>query len=309
MYLGDTPTPLLAKNEVLVKVEAAALNRADILQRKGLYPPPSGASEILGLEIAGRVVESSPVYKELLGTRVMALISGGGYAEYVSIPRDLLLPIPENLDFKQAAGVMEAFLTGWQALKWLADLKSNEKVLIHAGASGVGSACIQLANSLGAQVITTASTAKLKFCKDLGAVRCIDYSRANFSEIIKNEINGVNVIVDFIGASYFQQNLSSLNQDGRLIMLGLLGGMEVSRANLAPILYNRLSIIGSTLRSRTLDYRSRLVRDFQNQCYHQLQSGVLKPIIDRIFHWHDVIEAHQYMEENKNKGKIVLTVE
>ncbi|GJM29264.1 MAG: NAD(P)H quinone oxidoreductase [Cyclobacteriaceae bacterium] len=309
LYLGRTEKPVPGENQVLVKVEAAALNRADILQRKGQYPPPAGASDILGMEISGRIVETNPANTEVLGGRVMALISGGGYAEYATVPLGLLLPIPENLDFVQAAGVMEAFLTGWQALKWLAEVKPGQKVLVHAGASGVGSACIQLAKNMRAEVVITASASKLDFCRDLGADHCIDYSNEDFRDFVLNHLSGVDAIIDFIGASYFQKNLQSLTRDGRLIMLGLLGGHKPLDVNLGPILFNRLTIIGSTLRSRSLDYRTRLVQDFQAHCYQHLQDGRLSPIIDRVFPWQSVKEAHQYMEENKNMGKIVLTIE
>ena len=308
MYLGEIPKPSLADNEVLVQIKAAALNRADILQRRGLYPPPPGASDILGMEIAGTVVDSNKYKKDLLGKNVMAMISGGAYAEYAAIPGDLLLPVPENLTLTEAAGVMEAFLTGWQALKWLSDLKHGEKVLIHAGASGVGSACIQLAKSMGALVVITASGSKLDFCRELGADYCINYQNTDFSEVVKRRWNAVHVIIDFIGASYFQQNLESLEKDGRMVMLGLLSGLKPPAVNLSPILFNRLTIMGSTLRSRSLDYRVRLVQDFKQHCYHLLQAGSIKPIIDTVFHWYDVGQAHQYMEANRNKGKIVLEV-
>ena len=307
MYLGEIPKPSLADNEVLVKVKAAALNRADILQRRGMYPSPPGASDILGMEIAGTVVDSNN-HKDLQGKNVMAMISGGGYAEYAAIPAELVLPVPENLDMAEAAGVMEAFLTGWQALKWLSDLKQDEKILIHAGASGVGSACIQLAKSMGAVVVVTASGSKLDFCRELGADYGINYQDTDFSEVIKERWNAMHVIIDFIGGSYFQQNLASLEKDGRMVMLGLLGGLKPPAINLSPILFNRLTIMGSTLRSRSLDYRIRLVQDFKKHCYHWLQTGSIKPIIDRVFHWHEVGQAHQYMEENRNKGKIVLEV-
>ena len=309
MYLGEIPTPTLQKEQVLIQVEGAALNRADILQRQGHYPPPAGESEILGLEVAGKVVKTSPGAEALQGERVMALLSGGGYAEYVAVHKSLVLKIPENLTTLEAAGIMEAFLTGWQALSWIVKLQPNESVLIHAGASGVGSAAIQLAKLIGAEVFTTASAAKLDFCSSIGADYCVDYGNQNFSKVVKeNTPSGVNAIIDFIGASYFQQNLDSLTSDGRMVMLGLLGGVRPDNINLASILFKRLTISGSTLRSRSLDYRGRLVTDFKDHCYHYLETGKLNPIIDRVFSWDAVMEAHQFMEANKNLGKVILAI-
>jgi putative PIG3 family NAD(P)H quinone oxidoreductase len=310
MYIGEAPVPDLTNNEVLIQVKAAALNRADILQRKGLYPPPKGASEILGMEVAGSVVKTGSGARKWEGLNVMALISGGGYAEYVVVHKSLILRIPVDLDMSEAAGIMEAFLTGWQALSWLGDLKTDEKVLIHAGASGVGSACIQLAKTLGAEVLVTASDTKHKVCKQLGADHCIDYRKEEFNLIIKERIpSGVNLVVDFIGTSYFQKNLASLAVDGKLIMLGFLGGMGSEDLSLAPILTKRLTVIGSTLRSRSLQYRGKLVDDFREHCYDHFKTGKLTPVIDRVFPWQDVKQAHQYMEENKNIGKVILKVD
>jgi putative PIG3 family NAD(P)H quinone oxidoreductase len=310
LYLGDTADPTISSDEVLVKVEAAALNRADILQRRGLYPPPSGTSEILGMEIAGKVIDADTGARDFLGKRVMALLSGGGYAEYVTVHKSLLLEIPSVLDMYQAAGLMEAFLTGWQALVWLGKLNRNESVLIHAGASGVGTACIQLAKKLGAKVFITASAAKHEVCRNLGADHCIDYHSQNFeSEVMAHNSHGVNLIIDFIGNSYLKQNLNALSSDGRLILLGFLGGTKPVRLNFAPVLYKRLTIHGSTLRSRSLEYRGNLVEDFRKHCYQDLASGRIKPVIDKIISWKQVREAHQYMEENKNRGKIILNID
>lgn len=309
MYLGEIPAPEPLEKEVLVKVEASALNRADILQRKGLYPPPVGASEVLGMEIAGEVVETGPGAEQLKGVRVMALLSGGGYAQYVAVHKSLVMRIPDGLTMVEAAGIMEAFLTGWQALNWLAKLQPLETVLIHAGASGVGSACIQLAKLLDTHVVVTASGPKLDFCRELGADLCINYHQQNFDDVIQEQFpSGVNVIVDFIGAGYFQQNLTSLARDGRMVMLGFLGGVKLSELNLSPFLFKRLTVTGSTLRSRSLEYRAALVEDFSKQCYQHLESGKLRPVIDKVIPWEDVHLAHEYMESNKNRGKVVLQV-
>jgi len=309
MYFGDIARPVPSGDEALIKVEAAALNRADILQRQGKYPPPPGASKILGLEISGTVVKAPESNQDLLDSKVMALISGGGYAEYVSVPSSLLLPVPPRLNMVEAAGIMEAFLTGWQSLKWLADLKKGEKVLIHAGASGVGSACIQLAKSLGAEVSITASASKHEFCRKLGADLCIDYRTQDFQQAINDQFGGVDVIIDFVGGSYFQKNIDSLKLDGRMVVLGLLGGLKTAAINMGPVLFKRLMIKGSTLRSRSLAYRAQLVRDFEKNCYQLLHQGDIHPVVDKVFPWRNVQQAHQYMEENRNRGKIILEVQ
>lgn len=261
------------------------------------------------MEIAGEVVEAKDGGKQLKGARVMALLSGGGYAEYVAVHKSLVLKIPDNLSTNEAAGIMEAFLTGWQALVWLGELKSADKVLIHAGASGVGTACIQLSKVIGAAVLTTASGEKHDICYQLGADCCIDYQSEVFEAVVsENYPGGVNLVIDFIGAPYFDKNLASLAVDGKLVMLGLLGGSKAVGPDLAPILYKRLKVLGSTLRSRSLDYRSRLIEDFRVNCYQHLENGRLKPVIDKIFPWTEVNQAHQYMEENKNRGKVILEI-
>ena len=309
LYLGEAPDPIVSEDQVLIKVEATALNRADILQRKGLYPPPSGASEILGLEVAGTVVDAHKNANNLIGTRVMALLSGGGYAEYVAVNKNLVMELPTTLNMSQGAAMMEAFLTSWQALVWLGTLQRNRKVLIHAGASGVGSAAIQLAKTLGAVVIVTASSSKHGFCKELGADHCIDYHTQPFDQIITDYAKeGVDLILDFIGNKYLMQNINCLAIDGRLVMLGLLGGVQPVSLNFAPVLLKRLSILGTTLRSRSLVYRSNLLADFKKHCLDHILSGALTPVIDKVIPWEQIREAHQYMEANRNMGKIILEV-
>ncbi len=306
LYLDDIPTPGVTDNEVLIKVHSAALNRADLLQRRGLYPPPPGASEILGLEVSGEVVQTGSGAQKWKGQPVMSLLSGGGYAEYVAVDQGLVLPIPKNITVEEGAGIMEAFLTAFQALYWLAGIKSGERVLIHAGASGVGTAAIQLAKSIGAEVWVTASSAKHNFCKQLGADHAIDYVEQDFSQVI--DPDRINVIMDFVGAPYFQRNLQSLAMDGRLVMQGFLGGTQLSAVDLSAILKKRLTIMGSTLRSRPLHYRAKLIQDFEMQCWQKFCNLDIKPVIDRVFEWEQVVEAHQYMESNQNKGKIILRI-
>ncbi len=310
LYIGETPTPEISEEEVLVKVHATSLNRADLLQRKGLYPPPPGESEIIGLEMAGEVAAIGEKAGEWqLGDRVFGLLAGGGYAEYVKVHKDILIPIPENMKYEAAAGIAEAFLTAWQAVVWQADLQAGETILIHAGASGVGTAAIQIAKKIGAIIVVTASPAKHILCKELGAEHCIDYSMEDFSEIIfqKNE-NGANVVIDFVGAPYFSKNIKALAVDGRMVMLGFLGGTKMGNLDLRPFLFKRLKVMGSTLRSRSLDYKIRLTEDFEKHGLPLFGSGKMKPIIDSIFDWADVQNAHAYMEANKNSGKVVLSV-
>ena len=260
----------------------------------------SGEIVALGSEVTG--------YK--IGDRVFALLSGGGYAEYVNVPQSLLIPIPEEMSFEEAAGIAEAFLTAWQAVSWLAQLQEGEKILIHAGASGVGTAAIQIAKSKGATVFVTASKGKHHFCKAVGADYCIDYRTEDFAERVKAQApEGVNVVIDFIGAPYFLKNIDALAMDGRMVHLGFIGGPKLEEGfNLMPLLRKRLKIMGSTLRARTLDYKSKLTQDFLAANLEALTSGSMHPVIDKVFDWEEVVEAHLFMEANRNKGKIILQV-
>ena len=311
LYLGDTPPPVPSDKEILVKVHATALNRADTLQRKGLYPPPPGASSILGLEMAGEVVEvGKEVSKWKVGDHIMALLPGGGYAEYVCIHEEMGMGIPVGLAFEQAAAIPEVFLTAFQAIFWLGKLQSNETILIHAGASGVGTAAIQLAKSLGAEVCVTASQPKHEACLELGADQVIDYRSEDFSERVVHFTNGkgVDMILDFLAASYLDKNLASLATDGRLVLLALMGGSKASQFDLGKVLRKRLHLMGSTLRARSLTYKIKLTQDFQTYSQQKFESGIFKPIIDSVVSWEEVVAAHERMEANLNIGKIVLTL-
>lgn len=311
LYIGEFPKPEVGEEEILVEVKATALNRADILQRLGKYPPPTGASPILGLEIAGVVVaKGSKVFKWKTGDKVFGLIPGGGYAQYAVIHEEMAMRIPDKLSFEEAAAIPEAFLTSFQAIVWLAELRAGEFILIHAAASGVGTASIQLAREIGAKIIITASAEKHFICKELGADILIDYKSQNFKDVVLNATNnyGVDVIIDFIGANYFNENIESLTRDGRLILLATLSGGKVNEFDVRQILTKRLKIIGSTLRSRSLDYQIKLTKDFYNFAYDKISSGRIKPIIDKVFDWTAVSEAHKRMEANKNIGKIVLRI-
>lgn len=312
LYLGDTDQPQPAPEEVLIKVKATALNRADTLQRMGKYPPPPGASSIIGLEVSG-VIEKigKDVTDWKVGERVCALLPGGGYAEYVTVHSQCLIPIPERFDFQKAAAIPEVFLTAYQAIFYLSKLKKGERILVHAGASGVGTAAIQLAKSIGAkEIIITASAGKHQLCKDLGADYTIDYKTQNFEEEVNKITNGegVDVIIDFLAAPYFQKNINSLAFDGRMVMLALMGGWKVDELIIANILRKRLHIMGSTLRARTIEYKIGLTKDFSDFALAKFETGALQPVIDSVFDWREVVQAHQLMESNKNSGKIILTV-
>jgi len=312
LFIGDFLTPIIGEDELLVKVHATAINRADILQKRGKYPVPNGASPILGLEMSGTIEKiGKNVTKWQVGDRVCGLLPGGGYAEYVSIPSSLAIPIPSNLNFEEAAAIPEVFLTAYLNLFELGQLKENETVLIHAGASGVGTAAIQLVKEFGSfSIITAGSEEKLNSCLDLGAQHAINYKNNDFQVEVEKLTNGkgVDVILDFVGAPYFHQNLQSLNVNGRLILIGTMGGVKIDELNLLPLLMKRISIIGSTLRSQTLQQKVHLTNQFKEHVLPLFEKTNIKPVIDTIFSWDEVNEAHKRMENNKNIGKIVLRI-
>ena len=310
LYIGEVPVPPRQAGEVLVKVHASALNRADLLQRQGKYPPPPGASDILGLEMAGEIVECDPDSRWQPGTRVMALLPGGGQAEYVAVAEELLMPIPENLDFTEAAAIPEVFLTAYQTLFYAGKAKSGQLVLIHAGGSGVGTAAIQLARQEGLEVYVTCSAGKHPICRELGASLAIDYRQEAFDEVVleHTQEQGVNIILDFIGTPNFKPNIRSLATGGKLIMIAMMGGFKAVEVNLLPILRKHLTIIGTTLRSRPLTYKAGLIEAFSQRFLPELAGGTIKPVIDSVYKLADIGAAHRYMAANKNTGKIVLTI-
>jgi len=311
LRITEVPDPTPGPGQVLVYVSATALNRADILQREGKYPPPPGVTDILGLEMAGTIIEvGEGVTDYEVGDNVCALLSGGGYAQMVAVDADMLLKLPERMSFTKAAAIPEAFLTAFQSLVWIAQLKKGETVLIHAGASGVGTAAIQLASWLGARPIVTASGMKHERLRDLGAARCIDYRSEDFAEAVMNETDGqgVNVVLDFVGGGYFEQNLKALTMEGRLVSLAALGGARVDGVSLAPILRKRLQITGTTLRSRDKAYKRELVADFRETVWPAFTDRTLIAVVDTIHDWEGVADAHKYMEANANVGKVVLTI-
>ncbi|HET9959754.1 MAG TPA: NAD(P)H-quinone oxidoreductase [Polyangiaceae bacterium] len=310
LELRTVAEPKLGPHSVLIEVHAAGINRADLLQRRGLYPPPPGESEILGLECSG-VVRSvgREVQSVREGERVMALLAGGAYAELVAVHESLVLPVPARLPLSAAAAVPEAFLTAYEALFRQADLKPGERVLIHAGASGVGSAAIQIARELGAFVFATTRGEKLERLETLGAERPIDYQTEDFAKVIEevSRGNGVDVILDLIGGAYAERNQACLARGGRWISVGLLGG---ARANidLGLLLRRCQTLRGMVMRSRPLPEKSAIVQGFRRELWSWLESARIEPIVDRIVPWQEAESAHERMEQNLNVGKIVLAV-
>ena len=311
LKLTQAPGPIPAPEQILVRVHASALNRADTLQRQGNYPPPPGESAILGLELAGEVeVLGSAVTNIAVGDRVFGLVGGGGYAEKAVIDARMAMPIPDGWSFTEAAAVPEVYFTAQETIFTLGSLKQGETILIHAGASGVGTAGIQMARETGARIFITAGSAdKIQRCVELGATAGCNYKEQDFAEWIKDVTDGkgVDVIEDFIGAAYWDENLRSLKIGGRLILVGLMGGVK-AETNLGLILTKRLQVFGSVLRSRPLAEKIDITRRFQKNWLPLLTAGTIKPIIDRSFPLAQAGDAHQYMEDNKNFGKIILEV-
>jgi putative PIG3 family NAD(P)H quinone oxidoreductase len=305
---GEVPAPSLGAGQVRVRVRASGVNRADIVQREGKYPPPPGESEILGLEIAGEILEvGRAVTGWRVGDRVIALVAGGGYAEEVCVDSGLVMRLPERLKPTEGAAIPEAFLTAYQNLYLLAGAERGGVALIHAGASGVGTAAIQLLRETGIRVFCTVGTAaKAEACRRLGA-EAIVYREKDFAEVVRRETQsrGVDIILDPIGSSYWQKNFACLALGARWIFIATLTGREVA-LDLGKLMQRRAHLIGSTLRSLPLDHKRRIVARFQNEFLPRLESGALQPIVDRVFPAAQVREAHGYMEENRNIGKIVL---
>ncbi len=312
MVLATGPIPQPRAGEILVRVEAAGVNRPDVAQRQGAYPPPKDASPVLGLEIAGEVVElGEGVTDVAIGDRVCALANGGGYAEYCTVPATQALSFPKGYDAVKAAALPETFFTVWANLFQMAGLTEGETVLIHGGSSGIGTTAIQLAKAFGATVYTTAGSAeKCAACMDLGAARAINYKAEDFVEIIKEATGGkgVDVILDMIGAAYFDRNLQILAKDGCLSIIAFLGGSTVEKANLAPIMVKRLTVTGSTMRPRSQEEKRAIRDELMSQVWPRIESGEVAPVIHAVLPFDQVVEAHRLMESSAHIGKIVLKV-
>jgi len=311
LKLSEVPEPPLRDGHVTVRVKATALNRADLLQRRGLYPPPKGETDILGLECSG-VVEAlgAGVSSLSVGDRVMALLPGGGYAERVVVHEKMAIPVPGTLSFEQAAAVPEAFLTAREALFTLGGLRAGDVTLIHAAAGGVGSAAVQLARQAGAQVVATAGSAeKLDRVRALGATTLVNYRTEDFAEAVMTASGGkgANVILDFVGAAYWPKHAQCLATAGRVVVIGVLGGASAD-VNLAQLLMRRFQILGLVMRSRGLPDKIAITQSFIRESLPLLADGTLVPVVDSVFPLEQACDAHERMERNDNVGKIVLSV-
>ncbi|RYZ03695.1 MAG: NAD(P)H-quinone oxidoreductase [Myxococcales bacterium] len=310
LRLAEVPAPTPGEHELLIDVHATALNRADLLQRRGLYPPPPGASALLGLECSGVVVQVGPgVTRAAVGDRVMALLAGGGYAERVVVHEGIALPVPERLSLEDAAAVPEAFLTASEALLVEAELRAGQSVLVTAAGSGVGSAAIQIAKLRGAFVIGSASAPKLSAVRALGADLALDREREDFVEALRAATSGrgVDAIVDFVGGSALPRHQSCLAERGRLVAIGLLGG-ATGALDLGRLLMKRQQVRGLVMRTRSTLEKLELVERFRRELLPAVADGRLAPRLDQIFPLSAVVAAHERMEQNQSLGKIVLRV-
>ena len=307
----ENPDPDLKKDEVLISIKASAINRADLLQRSGNYPVPPGASPILGLECSGIVEEVGGQVENLIkGDEVCALLAGGGYAEKVSVPSGQVLKVPKGFSFEQAAALPEVFATAYFNLYMEANLSEGEKALIHAGASGVGTAAIQICKAKGNPCFVTAGTKeKISRCMELGAEGGTVRNEENFADAVAKwtDNNGVQVILDPVGANYLEDNMKSLTLEGRLVMIGLMGGATTS-INLGLLMMKRLRIIGSTLRAQPIPKKTEIMNNLNENIWPLLESGDIKPIIDTVIPIEEVDKAHELMESNQTFGKVILKV-
>ena len=306
----DIPRPL--EKEVLIKVKAAGVNRPDILQRQGLYKVPNDASPIMGLEVSGEIIETgTAVTKKKIGDRVCALVPGGGYAEYVVTNEAHCLPVPKGLSMEAAAGLCECLFTVWINMVKLGQLKENDIFLVHGGSSGIGMFAIQLAKQLGATVLATVKNKKKSdFCYSLGADLVIQYSVENFHDIlkVKNKIQGVDLILDMIGGDYFEKNLDLLNEEGRLVNIAFLKGNSVN-LNLSQLMMKRITLTGSTLRPRTVEFKSKVATELLKTVWPLLEDQKVRVHIDSIFPLEKFKDAHIRMESGNHFGKIILSLD
>ena len=307
----ERPTPEILPGEVLVRVAAAGVNRPDVLQRQGRYPPPPGASDIPGLEIAGEIVAVGADVNSLrAGERVCALVSGGGYAEYCAAPAPQCLPIPAGVDLVHAAAIPETFFTVWTNVFERGRLAAGESILIHGGSSGIGTTAIQLAHAFGARVIATAgSTEKCAACQSLGADVAINYRTTDFAAAVRDATGGrgVDVVLDMVGGDYLQRNIECLAMDGRLVQIGQLGGAK-SQINTGLILQRRLWLTGSTLRARSVAEKGAIARAVHKNVWPLLESGAVRVPVHATFPLAQAADAHRVMESSAHIGKLVLGV-
>jgi tumor protein p53-inducible protein 3 len=298
MEIEEVPDPQPREGDLIMQVKAAGVNRADLLQRMGRYPPPPGESEIMGLEIAGEVLEPA----ERRGEHLMALLAGGGYAEKARVPAAQAMRIPQPLNFAQAAAIPEAFLTSWLNLSMLAGMKTGDTIIVHAGASGVGSAALQLCRGVASALLATSSPGKQEACRSLGATDWLarDEVPAKLAQTLRADI-----ILDVIGGAYFEANLAALKLQGRLCCISTLSGSKAA-LDLGALLSKRLTVMGSTLRNRSAAQKAKLVRDFSEKALPRFDRGELRPVLWRTFPLAEAAAAHEALQRNEVVGKIVL---
>jgi putative PIG3 family NAD(P)H quinone oxidoreductase len=313
---AERPKPVPGSGEALIKVAAAGVNRPDVMQRLGSYPPPPGASDVPGLEVAGTIEQveggerESGVKAWSVGDRVCALVSGGGYAEYCVAPLAQCLPVPPTMDLTKAAAIPETFFTVWTNVFERGRLRPSESLLVHGGSSGIGTTAIQLGRARGSRVFATAGTdRKCAACERLGSEHAINYRERDFVAVMRELTagRGVDVILDMIGGDYLQRNLETLATDGRLVQIALLGGAK-AQINMIPVLQRRLTITGSTLRPRSVAEKGAIAKGLHEQVWSLLEQGVVAPVIDSTFPLREAAAAHRLMESSTHIGKIVLTV-
>lgn len=308
---AERPLPAPGPGEVLVRVAAAGVNRPDVFQRKGLYPPPPGASDILGLEVSGEVVAlGEGVSSLVIGDKVCGLIAGGGYAQYAVIPELQCLPVPGKLSMIEAASLPETYFTVWSNVFDRGALKSGESVLIHGGSSGIGTTAIQLAAAMGATVFATAGTdEKCRACEALGATLAVNYKEQDFVEVFRDETDGrgVDLILDMVAGSYLERDVSLAAVDGRIVIIAFLGGTR-AEMDWRPVMVKRLTITGSTLRPRSVEEKGEIAASLRKTVWPLLESGKVRPVISKVFPLEQAARAHSLMESSVHIGKIMLEV-
>ncbi|SVA18421.1 uncharacterized protein METZ01_LOCUS71275 [marine metagenome] len=309
LKLSSQSVPDPGLDEVLIRVEAAGVNRPDIMQRKGLYPPPPGATDVPGLEVSGTVVKKGEnVTEPKVWSEVCALVSCGGYAEYCLASASICLPVPKKISLQHAAGIPETFFTVWTNVFERGQLKSGETLLVHGGSSGIGTTSIQLGKAFGATVYTTAGTQeKCEYCKNLGADAAINYNENDFEAEIKTltENRGVDVILDMVGGPYFPKNIKILAVQGRLLQIALMQGYK-AEVDFRPLLMKRVTLTGSTLRPRSVKEKAEIARSLRKEVWPLMDSGTIRPIIHQTFPLEKAADAHQLMESSNHIGKILL---
>lgn len=309
LRLADRPLPQPKSGEVLIKVAATGVNGPDLMQRKGLYPPPAGASDLLGLEISGEIVAlGDQVARWAVGDKVAALTNGGGYAEYCAVDARHCLPIPQGIALRDAAGLPETFFTVWSNIFMGAGLAAGETLLVHGGAGGIGTTAIQLGKAFGAKVIATDSPdERCAICRDLGADRVVDYRHEDFVEIVRQE-GGANVILDIVGGQNIERNFKAATHDGRIVQIAFAAGSKVE-INLMPVMLKRLSYTGSTLRTRPAAFKAKIAQELEAKVWPHIESGRIKVVTRQSFPLAEAGKAHAMMESSQHVGKIVLMVE